>query len=39
MKPLTEKQRQWCWFIALWAGGLITLATLTQVFRWLIRLG
>ena len=39
MKPLTEKQRQWAWFIGLWAGGLIFLFGLTQLFRWLVRIG
>ena len=28
MKRLTEKQRQWAWFIALWCGGLSTMLLL-----------
>jgi uncharacterized membrane protein len=39
MKPLTEKRRQWAWFIALWTGGLVSLYVLTQIFRWLVRIG
>lgn len=27
-RPLTEKQRQWLWFAALWCGGLLSVLTL-----------
>lgn len=38
MKPLTEKQRQWIWFILLWCGGLCTTVLLSYALRWVIRL-
>lgn len=34
MKALTEKQRQWLWFAALWVGGLATAALLAKATRW-----
>jgi hypothetical protein len=36
MKALTEKQRQWLWFAALWCGGLIAVFLLAYLSRWLI---
>jgi uncharacterized membrane protein len=36
MKALTEKQRQWLWFAALWCGGLFTVFLLSYLVRWLI---
>ena len=36
MKALTEKQRQWLWFAALWCGGLITVLLLAYLDRWMI---
>jgi hypothetical protein len=36
MKALTEKQRQWLWFVALWCGGLIATLLLTYLARWVI---
>ena len=36
MKALTEKQRQWLWFAALWCGGLIAVFLLSFLARWLI---
>jgi hypothetical protein len=36
MKALTEKQRQWLWFAALWCGGLIAAILLSYLARWLI---
>ena len=38
MKPLTEKQRQWLWFTALWTGGLVTALTLSSIIRFMISL-
>ena len=37
MKPLTDAQRQWAWFIALWLTGLLGMAVLGLVFRWVVR--
>ncbi len=36
MKALTEKQRQWLWFAALWCGGLIAAFVLSYLVRLLI---
>jgi len=36
MKGLTEKQRQWLWFAALWFGGLLAAFFLSYLARWLI---
>jgi hypothetical protein len=36
MKALTEKQRQWLWFAALWCSGLISAFLLAYLARWLI---
>jgi hypothetical protein len=36
MKALTEKQRQWLWFAALWCGGLLAASVLACLARWLI---
>ncbi len=38
MKPLTDKQRQWIWFILLWCGGLIGTLLLSYAMRWVIQL-
>ncbi len=38
MRPLTEKQRQWIWFILLWCGGLIGTLLLSYAMRWVIQL-
>ena len=38
MKPLTEKQRQWIWFIMLWCGGLTATLLLSYAIRWIVRL-
>ena len=37
MKRLTDAQRQWVWFIALWTGGLVATALLALLFRWVVR--
>jgi uncharacterized membrane protein len=39
MKRLTEKHRQWAWFVALWAGGLVAVFMLAQALRWLMKIG
>lgn len=36
MKPCTEKQRQWLWFIFLWCAGLSLTALLAYVMRWVV---
>ena len=36
MKALTDKQRQWLWFVALWCGGLVAVFLLSYLARWLI---
>lgn len=36
MKALTDKQRQWLWFAALWCGGLIAALLLSYLVRWVI---
>jgi uncharacterized membrane protein len=36
MKALTEKKRQWVWFVMLWCGGLIGAFGLSYIVRWLI---
>jgi hypothetical protein len=33
MKRLTEKQRQWAWFIGLWCSGLSAVLLLGYVIR------
>ena len=38
MKPLTKKQRQWCWFALLWCGGLTATLLLSYGMRWVVRL-
>lgn len=35
MKTLTEPQKQWLWFVALWCGGLAAAALLARATRWL----
>jgi len=36
MKALTDKQRQWLWFAALWCGALTAVFLLSYLTRWLI---
>lgn len=38
MKPFTDKQKQWAWFVGLWFAGLISVALLSYSIRWVIRL-
>jgi hypothetical protein len=33
MRRLTEKQKQWAWFVALWCGGLLTVLTLSSIIK------
>ena len=36
MKSLTERQKQWAWFIGLWWVGLFTTALLAYAVRWFL---
>ena len=36
MKALTDKQRQWLWFAALWCGGLTAVFVRSNLAPWLI---
>jgi hypothetical protein len=36
MKPITEKQKQWLWFVALCLGGLSATFLLVTLVRWVI---
>jgi hypothetical protein len=36
MKPLTDRQRQWVWFAALWCGGLAATWVLAYAARRLV---
>jgi hypothetical protein len=38
MKPVTEKQKQWLWFIGLWFTGLGTTALLAYAVRWVMKM-
>jgi hypothetical protein len=38
MTPITEKQRQWLWFVGLWAGGLAGAFLLALAVRWVVRI-
>jgi len=39
MKRPTETFRQWLWFAGLWCGGLLSVALLAAIARWIVRLG
>ena len=39
MRALTEKQRQWLWFAALWVCGLTATFLLAQLVRWVLSIG
>jgi len=36
MKRLTEKKRQWAWFVGLWCGGLSAALLLGYAIRWMM---
>lgn len=38
MKPPTEKQKQWLWFIALWTASLTAVLTLGYTIKFLMSL-
>ena len=35
MRALTEKKRQWTWFVGLWLGGITATYLLAKIARWL----
>lgn len=37
MKRFTDSQKQWAWFITLWLIGLLSMALLGLIFRWVVR--
>ncbi|WP_300457331.1 hypothetical protein [Desulfobacula sp.] len=39
MKQATDTVKQWLWFVALWCCGLLSVALLAKLIRWIIRLG
>ncbi len=39
MRPLTEKQQQWLWFVVLWCGGLGAVLLLAYLIRLMMRIG
>jgi hypothetical protein len=38
MKPPTDNLKQWLWFAALWCGGLLSVALIAAITRWVVRL-
>jgi len=38
MKALTDRQKQWAWFVGLWFTGLGATALLANTVRWILRL-
>lgn len=34
MKHLSKSQQQWLWFVGLWCGGLLSVASLGYVIKW-----
>jgi hypothetical protein len=36
MSPITEKQKQWLWFIGLWLGGLLAVLLMAALIRLLM---
>jgi hypothetical protein len=39
MMRLTEKQRQWLWFVGLVAGGMIAMGLLAGLIKVMLRIG
>jgi hypothetical protein len=39
MKLRTDTFRQWLWFAALWCGGLLSVALLAAITRWIVLVG
>jgi len=38
MRPLTDKQRRWLWFVILWCGGAAAASLLAYTTRMVIRI-
>lgn len=36
MKTLTDRQRQWMWFVLLWCSGLLAALGLSYLARWML---
>ena len=36
MRPFTEKEKQWLWFVGLCCGGLLITLMLAQIIRWIL---
>ena len=36
MNRITDKQRQWLWFAALWCAGLAAALSLSSLLRWIV---
>lgn len=38
-RPISPKQKQWLWFIALWCGGFLTLLAISSVIKLIMNIG
>ena len=38
MKALTDRQKQWAWFVGLWCASLAAMALVISVIRWIVRI-
>lgn len=38
-RPISQKQKQWLWFIALWCGGFATLLIISSVIKLIMNIG
>lgn len=36
MKPLTERQKQWMWFLILWCTGMLATVSLSYMVRGIV---
>ncbi len=36
---MSQTLRQWLWFVALWAAGVIALLAIAMPIRWLLKTG
>lgn len=35
-ESLSEKKKQWLWFVSLWCGGLATVSAMGYVIKWMM---